>query len=319
TKKRQALELSIFNEMKLCSFDLKCTQFTFDFVPLQTNRLYQLTQEENGLSALFSIPGSGKYALKLHYAKHHYDQRLNETKYTMIQMYAITLLGIAILSVLFSLYALYPLRKALRLTEEFSRDILHDLNTPLATLRLNVSRLKRSPDEEKKLLRIEQSIETMISLGDNLRSYLEGHPLQSSCIDLHALTEQRIAIVQRLYPQITFSLNGAVLMLMVNPDAMTRILDNLLSNAAKYNKPKGSVTVTIDPINAQLSIHDTGKGIAYPAKIFDRFYKEHERGLGIGLHIVKKLCEELSISIDVKSVLHEGSLFTLTLRTLTKC
>lgn len=62
-----------------------------------------------------------------------------------------------------------------------------------------------------------------------------------------------------------------------------------------------------------LSIKDSGKGIANPSKIFNRFYKEQERGIGIGLHIVKKLCDELKIGIDVKSELGVGTTFTLKL------
>jgi signal transduction histidine kinase len=63
-------------------------------------------------------------------------------------------------------------------------------------------------------------------------------------------------------------------------------------------------------------IRDNGKGIKNTAKIFDRFYKEHERGLGIGLHIVKKLCDTMHISIYVKSTLGSGSLFTLNFQAL---
>lgn len=316
-KQRQALEQSLFNQMKLCSFDLKCTQFTFDFVPLQTNRLYQLEEDEKGFFALFSIPQSSQYALKLHYAKEKYDQLLQKTRQSMIQMFVISLLILMVISALFSLYALYPLRKALRLTEEFSRDILHDFNTPLASLRLNVSRLNVSPSEHKKLDRIEQSIQTMISLGDNLRTYLEGHPLQNDHFELHALLKERITIFQKLYPHITFSLNEAKIELASNQDAITRILDNLISNAAKYNTAHGSVMLAIDPDAHQLIISDTGKGIRHPEKVFDRFYKEHERGLGIGLHIVKKLCDELSIPIRVESTVGEGSRFSLDLRRLT--
>jgi signal transduction histidine kinase len=103
-----------------------------------------------------------------------------------------------------------------------------------------------------------------------------------------------------------------------NEDAITRIVDNLISNAGKYNTSHGSVTLTIDPDVQQLAISDTGKGIHHPEKVFDRFYKEHERGLGIGLHIVKKLCDQLSIPIKVESTLGKGSRFLLDLHRLTQ-
>ncbi len=316
TQKRYALEEAVFNEMKVCSFDLKCQQFTFDFAPLQTATLYMLKQDETGYYALFSIPSS-KYALKLHLTQERFDAMVHQTRNTLLQAFSITLLILGVISALFSLYTLHPLRKALRLTEEFSRDILHDFNTPLASLRLNVSLLKVSPSETKKIQRIERSIETMISLGNNLRSYLEEHPLQKECIDLHLLLKERIATIQKLYPTISFILDDTNLPINANRDAIIRIVDNLLSNAAKYNKENGSVWITINSQGKTLHIDDNGKGIEHPEKIFDRFYKEHERGLGIGLHIVKKLCDQLKISIHVKSVLHQGAHFTLDLHTLT--
>ncbi len=281
-----------------------------------TATLYVLNQDETGYYALFSIP-SGQYALKIHLAQNVFDSRLDQTRNTLIQVFLLTLLILGVISALFSFYTLHPLRKALRLTQEFSRDILHDVNTPLASLRLNVSLLNVPNSEAKKIERIERSIETLVSLGNNLRSYLEGHPLQKESIDLHTLLKERIATIQKLYPAVSFILDDTSFTIHTNPDGITRIVDNLLSNAAKYNKKNGSVWIYLNTSTQTLHIDDNGKGIEYPEKIFNRFYKEHDRGLGIGLHIVKKLCDELKIPIHVKSVLGEGSRFTLNLNMLT--
>ncbi len=316
SQKRHAIEESVLNEMKVCSFDLKCKQFTFDFVPLEKEELYLLHQDESGYFALFSIP-SGKYALKLHFSQNDFDIMLDKIQMHMIEVFLMTLLILALISTVFSLYTLYPLKKALDLTQEFSRDILHDFNTPLSSLRLNVSLLKVPQSENKKVQRIERSIDTMISLGDNLRSYIEGHILQKERIELFVLLKERIAIIEKLYPNLSFVVEGNSFDIHANHDAISRIIDNLLSNAAKYNKQNGSVWIRANTADAILEIEDNGKGIVHPEKVFERFYKEHERGLGIGLHIVKKLCEELNIPIQVISRLNEGSIFTLQLKELT--
>jgi len=47
------------------------------------------------------------------------------------------------------------------------------------------------------------------------------------------------------------------------------------------------------------SISNSSYGIKNPSKVFDRFYKESKRGLGIGLHIVDKLSKELNIKVDL--------------------
>ncbi|MDD2950024.1 MAG: HAMP domain-containing sensor histidine kinase [Sulfuricurvum sp.] len=316
-KLKHEIHEKVYNEMRLCSYDLKCTQYDFDFVPLESKKLYQLSESHQELYALFSIPKNDTYALKLSLSQSHYQKLLRQSQNQVIGHYLWALAVILVISALFSLYALNPLRRALRLTEEFSRDILHDLNTPLSTLRLNVSRLSVEQKDEKKIARITQSIDTIVSLGDNLRGYLEEHDVKRERFDLHGLLEERLIAFQKLYPEITFTLNQETLLIDTNRDAFVRIIDNLLSNAAKYNIRSGSVNINVDSRKASLFIQDTGKGIAHPEKIFERFYKEHERGMGIGLHIVKKFCDMLKISIEVESSPGKGSLFTLQLASLT--
>ena len=82
------------------------------------------------------------------------------------------MITIFIFSILFSFYALYPLRNALRLTQEFVKDILHDVNTPISTMRLNLSLLQEEIGENNKIKRIERGIENILLLQENLKSHL---------------------------------------------------------------------------------------------------------------------------------------------------
>jgi len=316
-QRQSELDQALLSQMKLCSFDLKCTQFEIDFAPLNTQNLYKLFKNDTGLYAFFSIPKSETYSMKLTLSSEHYKRLLQSIQHQLMTYYALVMLCIALISTFFSLYALSPLKKALRLTEEFSKDILHDFNTPLASLRLNIRMLQCPPSEDKKIQRIEQSVETILALQENLRSYLEEHNLQKEPFELAALLQERIALIQKIYPNITFELKAFKVEISTNRDAFIRILDNLLSNAAKYNQDDGRVYVIIDPKTLQLRIEDTGKGIVFPDKVFERFYKEHSRGIGIGLHIVKKLCDAMDIPISLSSQVGIGTTFTLDLRTLT--
>ncbi len=76
----------------------------------------------------------------------------------------------------------------------------------------------------------------------------------------------------------TFSLNASTLLLEANHDAIVRIVDNILSNAAKYNKIDGFVKIDIDTKKKTLRIEDSGEGMKNPKMVFERFYKEQERG-----------------------------------------
>ena len=316
-KEQKGLDETLFSQMKLCSYDLKCDRFAIDFTEPDGEELYTLYKDDSGLYAFFSIPNTTRYVMKFGYSKEDYRAAVTQIREAVTLQFLGVALAVAVLSALFSLYALYPLRNALKLTEEFIKDILHDFNTPLSVLRLNAGMLKREIGENEKLGRIEKSVETVLNLQENLRSYLAEHALQKDVLEMSELLDDRIRYIRKLYPQIGFERSIEAMNLYANRDALVRIFDNLLSNAAKYNTKTGRIEVTFERATAKLCIKDTGKGIKEPKKIFERFYTEDERGTGIGLHIVKKLCDEMDISIRVESKEGVGSTFTLDLSALT--
>ena len=107
-------------------------------------------------------------------------------------------------------------------------------------------------------------------------------------------------------------------------EILTTILDNLLSNASKYTA-EGSITLSLnyntwqDVRYAVISIRDTGYGIPHESLpyIFDRYYqvksKYQASGSGIGLAIVKALCELHEMKLDVESTAGVGTCFTISM------
>ena len=311
-KEKQTLDEQIFSQMRICSFSLQCKEFGIDFVPKKDQELYKLYKNSSELSTYFTIPNSKKNYLKIYLPYERYEQQLSVIAKQLIVDFVIVVLVILLLSILFSLYALRPLRDALLLTEEFIKDILHDFNTPLATLRLNIAMLAKECGKNSKLQRSQNAVQNILNLQANLRSYLHAHASQKENFLLREIIVQNVDMLQTNYPDISFVINiGEKVKLYTNKDAFLRIINNLLSNAAKYNKKSGEVRISFE--NNLLSITDTGKGIQNPKRIFERFYKEQERGIGIGLHIVKKLCDELGITISVESEVAKGTKFTLDL------
>jgi signal transduction histidine kinase len=174
--------------------------------------------------------------------------------------------------------------------------------------------LKKEIGENEKINRIETSVANILNLQNHLRSYLENHSLQKEEFDLKTLIDEQINDIQKSYPDISFSTDLQKNTLFTSRDAFSRVMINILTNAAKYNRANGFVKITYR--DNTLHVEDSGKGIRNPKRIFERFYKEQTRGIGIGLHIVKKLCDELHIKIDVKSRVGEGTTFMLNLSKL---
>ncbi len=322
------LEKSISYNMDICNYNMDdniyaCSDykieffnenkdiFTDSFLKKEGKNRDILYRENNLFYKYYSIPKYNLY-LKISYDVSSYKEKIETCKDNRIKEISMATLGVLLFTLFFSFYSLYPLNQAFKLTQEFIKDILHDFNTPISSLLLNVKTLPKTKDSYDKIHRIEHSLDTILSLQDNLRNYLKEHPKQNEEFDLLDLVYERVEPLENLYPKLNFLIEGKSIRIYTHKASISRILDNILVNASKYNKKDGDVIVKIG--EKSITISDTGEGIKNAKIIFNRFYKEHERGLGIGLHIVKKLCSELKIKIEVQSKVDEGTAFTLIFR-----
>ena len=105
--------------------------------------------------------------------------------------------------------------------------------------------------------------------------------------------------------------------------ALSMLLSNLLTNAIKYNRPNGRVSVTAeaDEQTVRLRVTDTGIGITpeHQAHVFEEFYRVKNKeasetvGTGMGLAICKRIAEELGGQITLESTAGVGTVFTVVL------
>jgi len=310
-ERKAQIEEKIQIEMQLCAYTVHCEGLATDFVEKVDDKEENILYQDGDFYSYFKVPTADKYLMKVVYPKTSYLTRVKKLERRTIRKFLLYSLFAAFISFLFSFYALMPLRKALHLNEEFVKDILHDFNTPISSMLINLKLFKREVGENRKIQRLENNIETILSLQNNLQIFLKGIPTQSELFNLKELVENRVNYFQILYPDVVYDIVLDKTVLQSNKDAFTRILDNLLSNAGKYNVANGHVSITLR--EHYLVISDTGKGIKNPSKVFDRYYKEQDRGIGIGLHIVKKLCDELRVSIKIKSKENQGTAVELNL------
>jgi len=305
----QDYKQNIYKDMEVCSYTLECKQYKFDFAPKATTTINTLN-EDNGLYSYFRVPKSKKFHIKLSYPLEKLTEDTHAILYRLLIKFIAITFFLFVLALFFTFYSLKPIRKALKLNDEFIKDILHDFNTPITSMVLNIEMLEPEVKVNPFIKRLSQGIDNMVLLQNNLRCFLTLSVSQNSKVDIALLAKKRLDYIQNIYPNILFIYSKKIDLIKVsNSDLLIRVIDNLLSNAGKYNKIKGKVELVVD--NNLITISDTGKGIKDVSRVLERYYTEQERGLGIGLHIVNKLMLELNINMTIESTVDVGTKITL--------
>ena len=299
------LSEQLFLEMKNYSFFFDDDRFDMDIVPkVEESQLYELYFDNKNLYILVPFPQDNESSLAIFYPLPAYATQLNEIRNRLILQFSFLSFIALSISILFSFYALYPLRQALLLLEEFIKDIIHDLNTPITSILINLKMMEKNEEVES----IAQSANTIAMLHKNLDVYLKDTLFEKEQFAIEKILKEQINFFSSLYDYLDWQIDIQEQIIISNQNALSRIVYNLLSNACKYNTSNGFIKVVMK--ENRLDIINSSYGVKNPSKLFERFYKESDRGLGIGLHIVEKLCDELGIEKELKV---EKSIVTLSL------
>ena len=278
-------------------------------VKLENFNINNFTIKDNYFEAYIPYDWNGEYLL-VKKDKSDFRINLSSIKLRIIAM-QIFLLGLfALISYFLSLRALRPMQEAIVKLDNFSKDLIHDLNTPVTSILLNTKILERSEVKSSKALsRIKQSAGDIGELHNNLTLLLQEDTMVMSKENVCEVMTRVAAIQEKIYPNIRIEVEKRELFALVNADALKQVFSNIISNACKYNKENGYIKIYSK--ENILCIEDGGIGIENPQLIFERSYKEHTAGHGIGLDIAKRLCEAMQIKISATSKLGKGTTISL--------
>lgn len=310
-EQKHIMDEQILSQMLSFSYHFKEEgTFDVDIVPSEEGfDELNLQPCDEGMCGYFRIESAPQMLFKISIDLQRYNQALWSVRAKVLWLYATILIALLIFSFGYAFYALYPLKKALHTMEEFLKDVVHDLNTPITAITLNAKALlKKAPFEEAQ--RIVLGARSIAGIHHNLQFLHRTFEPYYERIELESFLHVRVQAFEKLYPSLTFHYETIPTHVYADSDALVRILDNLLSNACKYNHKKGHVTLHVSAMS--LCIEDTGIGIEHPEKVFERYYKESSRGLGLGLHIVKTLCDAQGIQLALESQKGVGTRVWLT-------
>ena len=210
---------------------------------------------------------------------------------------------------------------------EFTANVSHELKTPLHAISGYAELLKNgrvAPQDVGGFSdRIYLEIQRMIRLVEDILklSHLDegGGNYTMEPVDLSVTAAAALAELESMAQQQDVSLvfQGDPVTVSGVPHLLTAIVTNLTTNAIKYNRPGGTVEISVSntPEGPVLTVADTGIGIpeAHRGRIFERFYrvdKSHSKavgGTGLGLSIVKHAAQIHGAAIELESQENEGT------------
>lgn len=212
---------------------------------------------------------------------------------------------------------LRPMRDTIVLLDRFIKDTTHELNTPVNAILSNIEMIDTQTLDEnllKKIRRITIASKTISNLYDDLTYLILSHQIlsQDVQVDLKTLIEERIEYFSLLFEskKIELSVNlEEGIFLTIDRKKMAKLIDNILSNAIKYNKIGGTIHVNLT--KNSIEIKDSGRGIEKSKinQVFER-YSRFDRtvgGFGIGLNIVASIAKEYDLQVKIDSILGEGT------------
>lgn len=205
--------------------------------------------------------------------------------------------------------------------QEFTGNASHELRTPLTIIKGAVEILSAdtalSSHSRKVLQRIKRAVDGMSRMVETLLVLAREDKKTDEPVPSVAAIAQTVIVESNdllsSKPVKLEMLSMRDFGLQVPPSIISILLSNLLRNAIAYTK-EGSIAISVN--SPLVMVTDTGRGISEEALplIFDRHYRNHDNetaGSGIGLSIVKRICDHYNWKIDVKSTPDKGTVVTL--------
>lgn len=213
------------------------------------------------------------------------------------------------------------------LRREFSANVSHELKTPLTSI-AGIAEIMKSGmiapadvphfagkiyDESQRLIQLVRDIIRISQLDEN---NIHDTPVP---VELKKCAARNLSLLESAADaaDVTLLLEGEEAVIQAVPAILDEMVYNLCENAVKYNRPGGSVTVTVrsDAAHVTLEVADTGIGIApeHHSRVFERFYrvdKSHSKeigGTGLGLSIVKHGAAFHHAQVELESALDKGT------------
>lgn len=318
---RTSFEFAIYNNDLMTAvhsdnFDLTTKGSTFS-VPLFMDR-----ESRNDYQLYANFPGEKKFVIS-----------------SVIGMAALSILFTLIIIIAYSsaLQQLVKQRQISQIKTDFINNMTHEFKTPIATINLALDAIKNPKisgntealtrymgmiREENK--RMHAQVENVLRISKLEKNQLD---ISKERLKLHELIEDAVTHVELIVEDrggyVHMHLGALKSSILANEMHFTNVIVNILDNAIKYSEGTPQVDIYTENVKnyVVMKIRDKGEGMTKNAqkKIFDKFYREHTgdihnvKGHGLGLAYAKRIVEDHTGEISVRSEKGKGSTFIIKL------
>jgi len=223
-----------------------------------------------------------------------------------------------ILSIFFLQTFAKPFQKMNKQLDNFIKDSMHEINTPLSIINVNIDLYNRKNETNKYMQRMKAATKVLSNIYDDMDYLIKHDKLEYAYekIDMAQFLKDRIEYFSEVALMKNITINSDITncsKIQMNPKQLQRVIDNTISNAIKYSYENSEIDIKlyIKDNKCYLSFKDYGVGIEKVEKIFSRYYREdtNKGGFGIGLNIVKSIIDEADIELIIDSTPKVGSEF----------
>lgn len=246
---------------------------------------------------------------------------------------SLLLISITIGCFYYTVKTLFSQHKLSELKDNFVSNMTHELNTPIASIKITAEALKKfkhdSETREEYLNIISYQADRLSNLTDQILNTAERVNSTNSfeLLNLYDVIQSAIGDIEPVLKDTNSNLDfkASISDVEVYGDRgmLSNALVNLIDNALKYTNGRPIITISLNCIDniAFISIADNGIGIPsiYKDQIFDRFFRipngnlHNVKGFGLGLSYVKQIVTKHKGFIDFRKNDPEGSIFTIKL------
>ena len=240
---------------------------------------------------------------------------------TKLRLYPLLLLGVISIYMLISYMAFSNARRSEqnKVWTGMAKETAHQIGTPLSAMLGWVAYLKDKYPQEEAFGEMERDVNRLTAITERF-SKIGSQPELTHTALTDTIENSLDYLVNRLGKNVTFTSNIASdLQAQHNPQLISWVLENLITNATDALEGKGEIEVEarLNGTDIFIFVKDSGKGIPsnIQRSIFKPGYSTKSRGWGLGLSLAKRIVDEYhngSISL-VDSQLNQGSTFKITL------